>query len=493
MGHGPVSGSRDKTTLEQQHFLLEIQGFGFSMGGPPRRAAPEEQPHGKLSGDAHKGPGAPLTMEQRGNGLPLEPQEERQGLGTLFPPNGTTFLVGPLSAELQRGPVSCSPSPEEAGAPRAGAPASTCRGRSNCRSNGTAVPPEGPSSCFLRLDDATLSREWISPVYEHILPTTSESGRSRDPSAREPPLGIAEQAEGGRWPRTLPSVDGARVSSSPACWHSTGETDRAAEQQQAASPQHDQGPLGCPDYLCSQDSESPPHAGNDTAMAHSDQQSAEKTRDAGGTSCDRGTATDAPHGGLRRPCLVLLDLDNTLIPTGWIMACWRKMQVYFGLQQAVACIRKGLEQAELVRALRALFDDLRLLREKRHTQIVIVTNAGLRTVQEFYLKMCLPELKELCEREKVYIHSTEHFARRVGPIPPMTEEEAFCEFYTALKVNRSFLGLAVLSPCFPLLLSLVCLAAALVVAMLLGSLPLHNYACTGVPMACAVAYCVVTT
>ncbi|OEH75380.1 hypothetical protein cyc_06160 [Cyclospora cayetanensis] len=116
--------------------------------------------------------------------------------------------------------------------------------------------------------------------------------------------------------------------------------------------------------------------------------------------------------GPRRPCLVLLDLDNTLIPTGWIMGCWRKMQLYFGLQQAVACIRKGLEQAELVTALRALFDDLRRLREKRHTQIVIVTNAGLRTVQEFYLKMCLPELKELCEREKVYIHSTEHFARK---------------------------------------------------------------------------------
>lgn len=141
-----------------------------------------------------------------------------------------------------------------------------------------------------------------------------------------------------------------------------------------------------------------------------------------------------PVGGPRRPCLVLLDLDNTLIPTGWIMACWRKMQLYFGLQQAVAFIRRGLEEAELVGALRSLFDDLRELRERRHTQIVIVTNAGLRTVQDFYLKMCFPELRELCERERVYIHSTEHFASRVGPIPPMTEEEAFCEFYTALKV-----------------------------------------------------------
>lgn len=142
----------------------------------------------------------------------------------------------------------------------------------------------------------------------------------------------------------------------------------------------------------------------------------------------------SPQEGPRRPCLVLLDLDNTLIPTGWMLACWRRMQLYFGLQQAVACIRKGLEQAALVQALEALFDDLGRLRRRRHTQIVIVTNAGLRTVQEFYLRLCLPELKELCEREKVYIHSTEHFAPRVGPIPPMTEEEAFCEFYTALKV-----------------------------------------------------------
>lgn len=117
------------------------------------------------------------------------------------------------------------------------------------------------------------------------------------------------------------------------------------------------------------------------------------------------------------------------------MACWRKVQLYFGLQQAVACIRRGLEQAALVEALEALFDDLRKLRQRRHTQIVIVTNAGLRTVQEFYLRLCLPELKELCDREKVYIHSTEHFAGRVGPIPPMAEEEAFCEFYTALKVT----------------------------------------------------------
>ncbi|KAL8452446.1 hypothetical protein Emag_002351 [Eimeria magna] len=418
---------------------------------PQRRAASaSHQSPVRLAGGGAglAGPRGPLTMRRHEGGYPLElwrEEEDREGLGK-----------GPPSTLIKmRAGAALSPSPTDLQS--AACPSQDSRLKdikasaagdgafSACRN-----PPQGPprSSSSICIDNASVCTEWISPVYEHLLPRSTDRGWMGPRCSSEGPLQRIESAEP---PEGLPPPANPEISltekevpdassatpawasstdapspptvceagggtppelSSPSCGGEGAFGRSAGEGESCCSPHGEEGEgLGVGAF--------------ESACSHEEEE-------------EEGVPSEGPPegGGPRRPCLVLLDLDNTLIPTGWIMACWRKMQVYFGLQQAVACIRKGLEQAELVEALRALFDDLRALRERRHTQIVIVTNAGLRTVQEFYLKMCLPELKELCEREKVYIHSTEHFARRVGPIPPMTEEEAFCEFYTALKGHQ---------------------------------------------------------
>ncbi|KAL8440132.1 hypothetical protein Efla_005251 [Eimeria flavescens] len=390
-------------------------------------------------------------MRRHEGGYPLEPTVAEGGGDDRAsrPPVSSKMLaeLASPSAQLPNNRLTHASRFAESKAPAAAA--AKLQGTGSLGKQQQALPLEGASPSPICVDSAPVNTEWISPVYEHLLPCSTERSWIGPRCASEGPL---ERAHGPEPPASPPLAaadacgeeDGnccsaSKASSSPLDSEQRMQsrlTSRAASEASdwSTSPV-DGGARGsspqpaaeCP-RSCSSNpiAEGPPQPGAGDAGA--------ACRPAGKEA--EGGSPGGPPGGLRRPCLILLDLDNTLIPTGWIMACWRKMQVYFGLQQAVACIRKGLEQAELVGALRSLFDDLRMLREQRHTQIVIVTNAGIRTVQEFYLKMCLPELKELCEREKVYIHSTEHFARRVGPIPPMTEEEAFCEFYTALKYHE---------------------------------------------------------
>ncbi|PFH36302.1 hypothetical protein BESB_044940 [Besnoitia besnoiti] len=146
-------------------------------------------------------------------------------------------------------------------------------------------------------------------------------------------------------------------------------------------------------------------------------------------------ALSAPAG---RPRLILLDLDNTLIPTSWIMAQWCAKHCTLGPLETVAAIRETLYEAKFFQVLEDFFASLSSARhqEVAFSQVVIVTNAGTRTVENFYLQFCLPELGELCARERVYIHSTEHVVKRLGPIPPITDEEAYREFYTTTKYHE---------------------------------------------------------
>eukprot|EP00920_Eleutheroschizon_duboscqi_P030733 GHVT01074248.1.p1 GENE.GHVT01074248.1~~GHVT01074248.1.p1 ORF type:complete len:783 (+),score=127.90 GHVT01074248.1:319-2349(+) len=81
-------------------------------------------------------------------------------------------------------------------------------------------------------------------------------------------------------------------------------------------------------------------------------------------------------------------------------------------------------------------EDDQVAPKKLHHQVVIVTNAGLKTVENFYLRFCIPELRVVCEREKIEIRSTEHLGGRLGPVPSPLAEEAFREFYTAMKFHE---------------------------------------------------------
>ncbi|KAH7646866.1 hypothetical protein FG379_002018 [Cryptosporidium bovis] len=144
--------------------------------------------------------------------------------------------------------------------------------------------------------------------------------------------------------------------------------------------------------------------------------------------------------------IVMLDLDNTLIPTNWIMQRWRSVLSEIGseaesidycenensLFELTEQIRSDLIKAGLFDLLESLFSELRDV--GKAVKIVIVTNAGIRTVELFYLKNCLPKLGELLKRYDVSIRSTEEYIKKNGPPPSPFKEEEYREFYTNAKL-----------------------------------------------------------
>lgn len=132
------------------------------------------------------------------------------------------------------------------------------------------------------------------------------------------------------------------------------------------------------------------------------------------------------------PRLVFLDLDNTLIPTAWMMEQWRKAE---GQQtRATESINRDLEKAGLFTALDTFFATM--VRSARGPQrIVIVTNAAIKTVETFYLTYCIPQLGPLLKKYLIPIRSTECWLEKCGPVPHPVQEAEFREYYTHIKVN----------------------------------------------------------
>lgn len=157
-------------------------------------------------------------------------------------------------------------------------------------------------------------------------------------------------------------------------------------------------------------------------------------------------ATEYRSGGLRGPLksksrllprLVFLDLDNTLIPTAWMMEQWRKEPNEHQPRDTAditASINKCLEEAGLFTALDTFFSTL-VGMAKGPQRIVIVTNAAIKTVESFYLTYCIPQLTPLLEKYRIPIRSTERWLERCGAIPPQTQETEFREYYTHVKVS----------------------------------------------------------
>lgn len=146
--------------------------------------------------------------------------------------------------------------------------------------------------------------------------------------------------------------------------------------------------------------------------------------------------------------IIMLDLDNTLIPTNWIMQTWRSIQNNMGnegdcidygenesnLYELTEQIRNELVQVGLFEILEKFFSDL--WNAGKAYKIVIITNAGLRTVELFYLKYCLPKLGDLLNKYNIEIKSTEEYIRKKGPPPSPFREEEYREFYTNAKLHE---------------------------------------------------------
>lgn len=128
--------------------------------------------------------------------------------------------------------------------------------------------------------------------------------------------------------------------------------------------------------------------------------------------------------------IAFFDLDNTLIPTSWIMQKWRVDEHRLPHSRIVTAINDALVEAGLFHAIDRLLTETR----RRVDKIIIVTNAGSRTVQNFYLVHTLPQLKELLIRHDVQLTSTEEWVLSLGPPPSPDHEDAFREFYTNVKV-----------------------------------------------------------
>lgn len=133
------------------------------------------------------------------------------------------------------------------------------------------------------------------------------------------------------------------------------------------------------------------------------------------------------------PRLVFLDLDNTLIPTAWMMEQWRLSGP--DTARTVRAINRHLVAAGLFDVLDRLFDALVNTSPQRQ-RVVIVTNAVGRTVRGFYLTYCLPQLKQLVEKYRIPIRSTECWLPSCGPIPLPHQDEALRELYTTIKLRQ---------------------------------------------------------
>lgn len=132
------------------------------------------------------------------------------------------------------------------------------------------------------------------------------------------------------------------------------------------------------------------------------------------------------------PRLIFLDLDNTLIPTQWIMEQWQKRLAGDSLR-AISYINKRLEAAGLFATLDKFLHAI--VRSARGLQrIVIVTNAAAKTVTSFYLALCIPQLDDLLRKYRIPIHSTEKWLSMCGAVPDSTEEDQFREYYTRTKL-----------------------------------------------------------
>ncbi|CAD98675.1 hypothetical protein [Cryptosporidium parvum Iowa II] len=176
-----------------------------------------------------------------------------------------------------------------------------------------------------------------------------------------------------------------------------------------------------------------------------DVKGSQKPKNLSDNSLDHDSNVDNSQVSAR---IIMLDLDNTLIPTNWIMQTWRNIQCEMGnegdsidygenessLYELTEQIRNELVQVGLFDLLDQFFSDL--WSTGMAYKIVIITNAGLRTVELFYLKYCLPKLGDILKKYNVEINSTEEYIRKKGPPPSPFSEEEYREFYTNAKLHE---------------------------------------------------------
>lgn len=129
--------------------------------------------------------------------------------------------------------------------------------------------------------------------------------------------------------------------------------------------------------------------------------------------------------------LVFLDLDNTLIPTSWIMDQWRTSPERTLKRRDE--INRKLVVGGLFDALERFFEGLKASATVPQ-KVVIVTNAAVKTVDSFYLGFMLPQLGAILAKYDVSICSTEVWLEVCGPVPNAANEKAFREYYTHKKL-----------------------------------------------------------
>lgn len=132
------------------------------------------------------------------------------------------------------------------------------------------------------------------------------------------------------------------------------------------------------------------------------------------------------------PRLIFLDLDNTLIPTAWMMEQWKLSGCDTG--RKIRSINRHLVNAGFFEVLDEFFHAL-VQTAPQYQRVVIVTNALASTVHGFYLTDCLPQLRRLLEKYQIPIRSTDCWLPLCGPVPLPHQTGALRELYTTIKVR----------------------------------------------------------
>eukprot|EP00917_Polyrhabdina_sp_WS-2016_P016410 GHVP01035484.1.p1 GENE.GHVP01035484.1~~GHVP01035484.1.p1 ORF type:complete len:371 (+),score=59.61 GHVP01035484.1:131-1114(+) len=135
--------------------------------------------------------------------------------------------------------------------------------------------------------------------------------------------------------------------------------------------------------------------------------------------------------------IAFFDLDNTLIPTNWIMEKWRKNcnERTDGpeYRKITNQISRELQHSGVFHAIEMLFE--RISRDVDY--ISIVTNAGSFTLGGFYLQHCMPQLQSTLKKHSIPITSTDVWTSTLGSPPDNGNVDGFRRYYTEMK-RRQF-------------------------------------------------------
>jgi len=144
--------------------------------------------------------------------------------------------------------------------------------------------------------------------------------------------------------------------------------------------------------------------------------------------CQKYITLNPPDSQYKK-CMIL-DLDDTLIPTTWLMTQYRNLMKMSSSKDVIEEIRLMLIKSDLYENLNLLMSKIISLNVEK---IYVVTNAAQKTVEQFYFSLIMPELKEIFVKFDIEVISTSYWTNQMGLPPPQEREKEYRDYFTIAK------------------------------------------------------------